>query len=302
MSDFMYYEKTKTILKKCSKDERNLGIDYQMNLYKGCTFDCIYCDSRSDIYHIKDFDEITSKENFFQILEKELVSKTTKGIIDFGNLSDPYNEKEKKYKITRKALELIKKYGFGVSIETKSDLILRDIDLLKEIQTKNNVIIKISIATCNDKLAKKIEPHVISSTKRFQVAKKLCQNGIYAGISFSPVLPFLTDHVENIKEMVRTSSMYKVKFIYTDMEFYLRKKVKEYYFEQLNKLYPHLIEKYKFTYKDSYLCSTLNKNELMKIFTNTCKRYGILCSPLEIVSDFKKDIQKENEQISLFES
>ena len=126
---------------KSDQGSRWFGIDYHMNLYKGCPFGCIYCDSRSDAYHIDNFDEIRSKVDALKILEEELASKGYKGVVSFGTLSDPYNELESKYEITRGALELIKKYEFGVSIDTKSDLILRDIDLLKEIALKNNVII-----------------------------------------------------------------------------------------------------------------------------------------------------------------
>ena len=126
-----------------------------MNLYKGCPFGCIYCDSRCETYRIDHFDEVRIKENSLEILEEELKSKGLKGVVSFGTLSDPYNPEEEHLELTRKALELIKQYKFGVSIDTKSDLILRDLDLLKEISLNNNVIIKISITTHDDSLAKK---------------------------------------------------------------------------------------------------------------------------------------------------
>ena len=185
--------KTKTIMTKSNQGNRWFGIDYHMNLYKGCPFGCIYCDSRCEAYHIENFDEVRIKENALEILEEELKSKGLKGVVSFGTLSDPYNPEEKELELTRNALKLIAKYKFGVSIDTKSDLILRDIDLLQEISEYNNVIIKISITTYDDELARKLEPKVITSTKRFQVLKILRQNNIYAGVIMTPVLPFLTD-------------------------------------------------------------------------------------------------------------
>ena len=129
----MEYVKTRTIMTKSDQGEKWFGIDYHMNLYKGCSFGCIYCDSRSDCYHISNFDEVKSKVNALEILEQELSSKGYRGVVSFGTLSDPYNPCEEELEITRNALKLILKYGFGVSIDTKSDLILRDLDLLKEI-------------------------------------------------------------------------------------------------------------------------------------------------------------------------
>ena len=209
--------KTRTIMTKSNKGSRWFGIDYHMNLYKGCPFGCIYCDSRCEAYHIDQFDKVKTKENALEILEEELKSKGLKGVVSFGTLSDPYNPEENTLQLTRKALKLISKYGFGVSIDTKSDLILRDMDILKDISEHNSVIIKISITTYDDELARKIEPNVISSTRRFEVLEELRKNGIYAGVLMTPVLPFLTDSEENILNMISKSKNADAKFIYTKM-------------------------------------------------------------------------------------
>lgn len=295
----MEYVKTRTIMTK-SKNKLNwFGIDYHMNLYKGCSYGCIYCDARSDIYHIKDFDTIKSKINALDILENELKSKNYKGVVSFGTLSDPYNELESKYKITRKALELIKKYGFGVSIDTKSDLILRDIDLLKEINKNNNVIIKISITTYSDKLSSILEPNAISSTKRFELVKTLNENGIYTGVLMMPVLPFITDTEDNIKQMVKISSLNKAKFIYTKMNISLRKDVKDYYYQKLDKYYKGLSKDYEGVYDKNILCRPINYPHILKLFITECNKYNILCDMHEIIKDYKtKTLNKE--QISLF--
>lgn len=291
--------KTRTIMTKSNQGNLWFGIDYHMNLYRGCSFGCIYCDSRSDTYHIKNFDKIKSKENALQILEEELASKSLKGVVSFGTLSDPYNELEREYKITRGALELIKKYGFGVSIDTKSDLILRDMDLLKEIAKNNSVIIKVSITAYEDELAKILEPNVISSTKRFEVLKTLRENNIYAGVLMTPVLPFITDNVENIKEMVRLSKENDAKFIYTKMGMTLRSNVHEYYYEHIEKLYSGLSLDYKSVYGNNVVCNPLRYPDLLEIFVKECNKYHLLCDMSEIIKDYKRRMPSK-EQISLF--
>lgn len=161
----MEFIKTKTILSTVKYGNEWYGIDYNMNLYRGCSHGCIYCDSRSSCYHIDDFDIVRSKENALNILKQELIKKKTKGVIGIGSMSDTYNPMERKYEITKGALELISKYNYGVAIDTKSDLILRDLDILKEINSKNNVIVKFTITTPNDELSKIIEPNVCKTSK-----------------------------------------------------------------------------------------------------------------------------------------
>lgn len=295
----MDYIKTSTIMTKSNQGRKWFGIDYRMNLYRGCSFGCIYCDSRSDAYHIDNFDEIQSKVDALKILEEELSSKHFKGVVSFGTLSDPYNDKEKNLKITRGALELIKKYGFGVSIDTKSDLILRDIDLLKDIQKNNNVIIKISISTTDDKLASILEPNVISSTKRFEVLETLRENGIYAGILLVPVLPFVTDTLDNIRDSVKKSYEHKANFIYTKMGVTLRKKVREYYYQSIDKLYKGISNDYEAVYENRTTCNPLKYKDLLELFINECNKYHLLCDMDEIIADYKRDIPSI-EQISLF--
>lgn len=295
----MEYVKTRTIMTKSDQGEKWFGIDYHMNLYKGCSFGCIYCDSRSDCYHISNFDEVKSKVNALEILEQELSSKGYRGVVSFGTLSDPYNPCEEELEITRNALKLILKYGFGVSIDTKSDLILRDLDLLKEISNNNSVIIKISISTCDDEVAKKIEPNVISCTKRFEVLKRIRQEGLYAGVLMTPVLPFLTDTEENIRMMVEQSCDSDAKFIYTKMGMNLRTNQRSYYYQKLDELYPGLSTDYEAVYGNKYFCSSLQYRHLMELFLNLCHKNGILTEMEDIIKDYKKEILM-NEQISFF--
>ncbi|MBR2828850.1 MAG: radical SAM protein [Bacilli bacterium] len=295
----MEFIKAKTILSKVKDGSDWYGIDYNMNLYRGCSHGCIYCDSRSNCYHIDDFDVPKGKENAILLLENELSKKKEKGVIGIGSMSDTYNPKELEYEQTRKALKLILKYNFGVSIDTKSNLILRDLDLLKEINLKNNVIIKFTITTPNDELSKIIEPHVCAPSKRFEAIKILSENGIFVGIMMNPVLPFITDSEEDIKQLVRLAHESGAKFIHTYMGMTLRENQRDYYYEKLDNHFKGLREKYIKYYGERYHCVVPNDKSLYKVFTNECDKYGILYNMKDIIKAYKKEI-KDNEQISLF--
>ena len=295
----MEYIKAKTILSKVKDGQSWFGYDYNMNLYRGCPHGCIYCDSRSQCYHIDNFDVPKIKENALLILESELQKKKNKGVIGIGSMSDTYNPLEMKYEVTRNALKLISKYNFGVSIDTKSDLILRDLDILKEINEKNNVIIKFTITTPKDELSKIIEPNVCTSSKRFQAIKKLSDNNIFVGILMTPVLPFITDSEEDIKELVRLAYESGAKFIYTFMSMTLRENQRDYYYEKLDKYFIGLKDKYIKYYKNNYVCNVLNYKRLYEVFVRECEKYHILYKMDDIIKSYKMEI-KENEQITLF--
>ena len=295
----MEFIKAKTILSKVKYGNEWYGIDYNMNLYRGCSHGCIYCDSRSNCYHIENFDLVRGKENALYILEQELSKKRKKGIIGIGSMSDTYNPLEKEYEQTRGALKLISKYGFGVSIDTKSDLILRDIDLLKEINSKNNVIIKFTITTPNDELSKIIEPNVCISSKRLQAIKILSDNGIFTGIMMNPMLPFITDKEEDIRYLVKLAYENGAKFIHAYMGMTLRENQRDYYFYKLDQHFIGIKEKYIKYYGNKYNCIVPNYKRLYKVFTDECIKYGILYDMKDIIKAYKKEI-KSNEQITLF--
>lgn len=294
----MEFIKAKTILTKVNNGNEWYGIDYNMNLYKGCSHGCIYCDSRSNCYHIDNFDKVRGKENALFILEREL-SRKERGIVGIGAMSDTYNPLEKKYEQTRGALKLISKYGYGISIDTKSNLILRDLDLLKEINSKNNVIIKFTITTPHDYLSKIIEPNVCPTSARLEAIKKLSDSGIFAGIMMNPTLPFLTDNEEDIRLLVKLASEAGAKFIHTYLGVTLRENQRDYYYEKLDKNFPGLKQKYIKYYKERYNCTVPNARKLSKIFTEECHKYGILYKMDDIIKAYKKEI-KINEQVSLF--
>lgn len=292
----MEFIPAKTILQKTNHSEEWFGVDYNMNLYKGCCHKCIYCDSRSNCYQVEDFDRVRAKKNEIEILNQELKSKRKKGVIGIGAMSDTYNPFEKKYEITRKALELISYYNFGVSIETKSNLITRDIDLFNEIDSKANVILKFTITTADDSLSRIIEPGVCVSSERLKAMKKISDAGLFVGTLLTPIIPFITDSEENIKEVIKLSAKNGAKFVFSMGGVTLRENQREYFFEQLDKSFPKLKEKYINTFGNNYFCNPLNKN-LAKIFKEECNKYGLLYKMEDIIKAYKKNYDY-NEQLT----
>lgn len=295
----MEFIEAKTILTPVRYGNEWYGIDYNMNLYKGCSHGCIYCDSRSECYGIHDFDSVKAKKDALIILENELKRKRNKGIIGIGSMSDPYNPQEEKYEYTRGSLKLIHKYGFGVSIDTKSNLILRDLDIISKINEEHNVIVKFTITCANDDLCKKIEPNVCVSSKRFEALKQISDKGIYCGVMMNPVLPFITDNEENIKEIVKKAYECGAKFIYTYMGMTLRDIQKEYYFNKLDEHFLGMKNQYILFYRGKYNCRIPNYEKLYKLFVAECKKYGILYRMNDIINDYKKN-KIDFEQVSLF--
>lgn len=290
----MEFIEAKTILQKQAHGKEWFGIDYNMNLYKGCCHKCIYCDSRSNCYQVKDFDRVRAKKDELEILSKELRNKRKKGVIGIGAMSDTYNPFEKQYEITRKALELISYYKFGVSIETKSNLIVRDIDIFKEINKNADVILKFTITSADDNLSRKIEPSVCASSERLKAMKQLSEAGLFVGTLLTPIIPFITDSEENIRNIIRLSAENGAKFVFSMGGITLRENQREYFFEQLDKTFPKLKEKYIKNYGNNYFCYPLNKN-LGKIFQEECEKCGLLYKMNDIVKAYKKEIEQDEQ-------
>ncbi|MDR1554126.1 MAG: radical SAM protein [Prevotellaceae bacterium] len=294
----MEFIPAKTILQKSVFGGNWFGIDYNMNLYKGCCHGCIYCDSRSDCYKVENFDTVRAKKDELQILEKELRTKRKKGVIGIGAMSDTYNPFEKQYEITRNALKLIKKYSFGVSVETKSDLIVRDMDVFKEIERLHNVILKFTITTADDNLAKIIEPNVCVSSIRLKAMKQLSENGLFVGTLLTPILPFMTDTEENIKEIIRLSYENGAKFVWSMGGVTLRENQRTYFYNQLDEHFKGLKDRYVNTFGNNYICNSPNKN-ISTIFKEECRKYGLLYKMQDIIQAYKKR-DTYFEQLDLF--
>jgi DNA repair photolyase len=294
----MDYIPAKSIISGYRENNNWFGSNYNMNIYKGCSHGCIYCDSRSECYGIENFESIRAKENSLDTIRRELKSKRKKGVIATGAMSDPYNPFEKKLLLTRNALESIDNSGFGVAIATKSDLITRDIDILKRIKAHSPVLCKITITTADDELCKKIEPNVVVASKRFEAIKKLSDEGIYTGILLMPILPFINDTEENIINIVRMAKENGAKFIYPAFGVTLRLNQRNYFFDRLDESFPNIKEKYIKNFGNEYMCASLKAKKLYKIFANECNKLGLLYKMSDIIYSYKKEYN--NEQLSLF--
>jgi len=296
----MNFIPAKTIISGYSENSSWFGNNYNMNIYKGCCHGCIYCDSRSECYRVENFDEVRAKENALALIERELKSKRKTGVIGTGAMSDPYNPFEEEFKLTRGALELINRYRFGVSIATKSNLILRDADILKDISMHSPVIVKITITAANDELCKKVEPNVAKTSDRLKAINKLSEKGIFTGILLMPILPYIEDTPENIISIVRLAYENGAKFIYPAFGMTLRQNQRDWYYGKLEELFPSVKEKYIKTYGNAYECRSPRANELKKLFQAECNKLGILYKMKDIISNYK--IGYGNVQISLFDT
>lgn len=294
----MKFIPAKTIISGFNENNNWFGINYNMNIYKGCNHGCIYCDSRSDCYHVDNFDEVRAKEDALTLIHRDIKSKRKAGVIGTGAMSDPYNPFERKYQLTRGALEIINTYGFGISIASKSDLITRDIDILKRIKQHSPVLIKITITTCDDELCKKLEPNVAVSSRRFAAIKQLSQNGIFTGILLMPVLPFIEDNEENIKGIINLAHANGAKFIYPAFGVTLRQNQREWYFRKLDELFPKLKDKYIKLYGNSYECISPKADILWKLVKGECERLGILYKMQDIIRTYRSGYG--DNQLSLF--
>jgi DNA repair photolyase len=294
----MEFIDAKTIVSGYSDSNSWFGINYNMYIYKGCCHGCIYCDSRSECYGVEDFDRVRAKKDALAIIERELKSKRRKGVVGSGAMSDPYNPFEKEYNLTRGALELIYRYGFGASITTKSDLILRDIDILKDISKYSPVLVKLTITAADDLLCSKIEPYASLSSDRFKAIRKLSEEGIFAGILLMPVLPFIEDTEDNILGIIELAHQSGAKFIYADFGVTLRQNQREWYYNKLDQLFPSIKEKYIKRYGNSYECPSPKAKELRSLFKSKCDEYGIIYKMNDIIIGYKEPYI--NTQISLF--
>lgn len=274
-----------------------------MNLYRGCTHGCIYCDSRSVCYGFThEFEDIEVKQNAPALLEQALVSKRKKCMIGTGSMCDPYMHCEEKLSLTRTCLQLIAKYGYGLSIQTKSDLILRDLDLLKQINEQTKCVVQMTLTTYDESLCRIIEPNVCTTKRRVEVLQTLHDNGIPTIVWLSPILPFINDTMDNIRGLLNYCIEAKVYGILCfGMGLTLREGDREYFYKALDTHFPGMKDKYHNSFGYAYEVASPNNNELMAYFTRTCKEHSILCDSNSIFSylhEFPEN--KGYQQLSLF--
>ena len=275
-----------------------------MNLYRGCSHGCIYCDSRSACYHMgHDFEDIAVKENAIELLEASLRRKRAKCMLGMGAMSDPYIPLENELGYTRKALALADRYGFGFTLITKSARVLRDLDLLQSINEKTKCIVQMTLTTCNDALCKKIEPHVSPTSERVEALKRLHEAGIPTVVWLCPILPFINDTPENIQGILDVCIEAHVRgVICFEMGLTLRDGNREYFYSKLDRLFPRLKERYIRTYGTQYRLTSPRNTELMRLLHQTCETAGIMHDNTRIF-DYLSTFEGKNipEQLRLFD-
>ena len=290
----MHYTKVKGIL------SQNNG----MNLYRGCTHGCIYCDSRSNCYQMNhEFEDIEVKENAIELLENTLRRKRKRCMIGTGSMSDPYMPLEAQLEYTRKALLLIEKYGFGATLITKSDRVLRDLDILKRINQKTKAVVQMTLTTADEALCKLVEPNVSTTKQRFEALKILRDNNIPTVVWLCPVLPYINDTEDNICRILDMCVAAKVRgIICFGMGLTLREGNREYFYRQLDKSFPGLKERYIREYGNQYVINSPKSAELMRLFHRICEQNGIMHDN-DLIFEYLSQFEEKNapQQLSLWD-
>ncbi|MFW5488415.1 MAG: SPL family radical SAM protein [Desulfovibrio sp.] len=271
----MRYIPAKTILGTVrNSPDCFFGGDYNINLYRGCPHACIYCDTLSDCYGIGDLSDIRAKENALEILNAEMGRKRRKGTVTTGSMNDPYMPLEKKLELTRGTLYLMAVHGFGVHVLTKSDLVVRDIDLLRKVG-RVYAAVSLTITTADNELARILEPHAPSPERRLAAMRQLVSAGVYTGVTMMPVLPFLTDSANNLRDVLSRAADNGASYITFSPDMTLRDSCRKYYYEQLDTHFPGLAQRYMQTFGNSYVCPSPNAARLYDIFQTECARLGL---------------------------
>ncbi|MGL4737668.1 MAG: radical SAM protein [Cellulosilyticaceae bacterium] len=288
----MHYANYKTIL----------SAHNGMNLYRGCTHGCIYCDSRSNCYQLNHaFEDIEVKKDAVSILEKQLRSKRKPCMIGTGSMCDPYIHLEEQLEVTRQCLAVIERYSFGLCILTKSSRILRDLALLKAINNKTKCVVQMTLTTYDEALCRQIEPYVSTTLERVQVLNKMRDEGIPTVVWLGPFLPFINDTEENLIGLLDYCVKARVRgIICFGFGVTMREGNREYFYEQLDKLFPGVKNQYIRTYGESYMCHSKNHKYLTEIFEKTCAKHKILYKPEDVFAYLKK-FETNKQQLSLFE-
>ena len=251
--------------------------DWTLNLYRGCNHGCVYCDSRSVCYHMEHFDCVRVKKDCLPALENELRAKKRAGVVSMGAASDAYNALEAQLGVTRGALMLLKRYGFGVAIPTKSDLIARDADVLSALAKQGYACVAFSITTADEQLAALLEPNAPSPARRFAAMQTLAQGGVPVGTWLNPMLPYLTDTVQNVREVLHRTADAGGKFALCHFGVTLREGDREYFYGALDEQprFAGVKARYINTFGLAYMCPSPDAQRLSDVFTQECERLGL---------------------------
>jgi len=266
--------KAKTLLSHSKEPDSWFGIRYNMNIYRGCQHQCIYCDSRSECYGIEDFREVLVKVNALELLRDELPRKREKGTIGTGSMSDPYGPLEREYNLTGQALQIIATWQFPLHLLTKSDMVLRDLDTIAAI---NRVQARISftVTTADDVLAAKLEPGAPLPSRRYAAMARLAERGVPTGVLLMPVLPFIEDNEENIRGVVERAADAGASYILAAFGMTMRDRQRSYFYERLDELFPGMRKRYERQYGERYQCPSPRAEQLGHYFADLCERHGL---------------------------
>lgn len=287
----MHYKEYKTIL----------SAKNNMNIYRGCTHGCIYCDSRSNCYQMEhDFCDIEVKSNAPEMLDKQLKSKRKRCMISTGAMTDPYIHLEEELEYTRKCLNVIYKHGFGATLLTKSTRILRDVDIIKKINDSTKCVVQMTLTTYDEELCKTLEPYVSTTKERAMVLNTFRDLDIPTVVWLDPFLPFINDSEENLRGLLNYCVEAKVKgIICFGFGVTMRDGNREYFYEQLDKSFKGKKEKYIKAFGNDYMCNSPNHKKLMKIFIETCKKENIIYK-VDDVFEYLNTFEEKDGQLSLF--
>lgn len=272
-----------------------------MNLCRGCLHGCIYCDARSLVYQMDHvFEDIELKSNALELLEQALQRKRRPCMIGTGAMSDPYIPLKESLAMTRGALELIEKYGFGVAIQTKSDRILQDLDILKRINDRTKAVVQMTLTTFDEELCRIVEPNVCTTKARYEALKQFQTAGIPTVVWISPLLPFLNDTVENLQGILDYCIDAGVKgIVWFGPGLTLREGNREYFYRQLDRHFPGMKERYIAAYGNAYGLPSPHAKELDALFYSTCRKQGIVCDP-NAIFQYMAEFEEKESQLSLF--
>ena len=287
----MHFAQAKTLLTRWGS----------MNIYRGCAHGCVYCDSRSTCYQFTHrFEDIEVKQNAPELLERILRSKKKRSMISTGSMSDPYQPCEEELLLTRRCLEVIERYGFGASVITKSDRVLRDIDLFDAIHRRAKSVLQMTLTIADDSLSRILEPNVCPTSRRYEVLEAFQSRGIPAVVWMTPLLPFLTDTAENFDRLMEYCLDAGVKgIICYNIGMTLRDGDREYYYRALDRHFPGLSDRYRKKYGSAYEVVSDRSGELMSRFHALCEKYGVLHDPASCFA-YISELPDRNEQFSLF--
>ena len=265
----------KVLLTRIRDPNAWFGVRYNLNMYRGCEHQCIYCDSRSECYQIEDFRDVLVKVNAIELLQRELAGKRVKGVVGSGAMSDPYTYAEERYQLTRRSLQVMHDRGFGAHLTTKSDRVLRDLDILAQIARATHASVAMTLTTLDDDLAAKVEPGAPRPSARLAAMRALAQAGVTVAVALMPILPFIEDTEANVSAIARGAAAAGARYLVPWFAVTLRDRQRAYYYEQLDRHFPGLRERYERRYGEHYSCPAPNAKALEVRLREVCAEVGL---------------------------